>query len=104
MTETIIQELCAKEAVRWTAHVVKRFLQRGIAQDDVLHALSQGEIIEQYPEDYPYPSCLVLGISLQRDFLHVVCGSNQQELWIITAYYPSSAIWNAGFRTRREVL
>jgi hypothetical protein len=83
---------------------VKRFLQRGIAQADVLHALSQGEIIEQYPEDYPYPSCLVLGISLQRDFLHVVCGSNQQELWIITAYYPSPAIWNAGFRTRREVL
>ena len=24
-----------------------------------------GEIIEQYPDDYPYPSCLILGVSIK---------------------------------------
>jgi hypothetical protein len=29
----------------------------------VIAALTNGEIIEHYPTDYPFPSCLVLGLS-----------------------------------------
>ncbi len=32
-----------------------------IRLDEVLRALETGAIIEEYPEDKPYPSCLVLG-------------------------------------------
>ena len=56
--------------------------------EDVIQVLTNGEIIEQYPTDYPFPSCLVLGYTKTGKALHVVCGSNGVELWLITAYIP----------------
>jgi hypothetical protein len=71
--------------------------------DDVVDALSNGEIIEQYPNDYPFPSCLVLGRTKAGRALHVVCGSNGVELWLITAYFPNPAEWTEDYRHRRTV-
>lgn len=39
-----------------------------------------GEIIEEYPNDYPYPSCLTLGNLNTKCPLHVVVGSNHEQL------------------------
>ena len=58
--EDIAQHL-EKRSLRWTDHIFERLAQRGIRMDDVIVALGNGEIIEQYPNDYPFPSCLVLG-------------------------------------------
>jgi len=79
-----------------------RLLQRGISREDTIFALQNGEIIEDYPTDYPYPSCLVLGITINKRYLHVVCGFGVEELWIITAYYPNPVEWSQDFRTRKE--
>jgi len=98
-----IKQLIKDEKIRWTNHIVVRLLQRNIAQDDVLNALLNGEIIEEYENDYPYPSCLVYGISLNNKVLHVVCGSNEEELWIITAYYPDNIEWKNDLKTRKEI-
>jgi len=70
--------------------------------EDVVNALTNGEIIEQYPSDYPFPSCLVLGYTKAGKALHIVCGSNGEELWLITAYIPSTADWTEDFRQRRK--
>jgi len=35
--------------------------QRGIKIKDVLHSIKKGEIIEEYSDDYPYPSVLIFG-------------------------------------------
>jgi hypothetical protein len=68
----------------------------------VITALTNGEIIEQYPTDYPYPGCLVLGFAGDGKPLHIVCGSNDAELWLITAYIPNQAKWSKDFRIRQE--
>jgi len=60
LKEDIIQ-LCKKQALRWTNHILERILRRGISTEDVESVLINGEIIEQYPSDYPFPSCLLLG-------------------------------------------
>lgn len=99
----IIKQLIKDEKIRWTNHIVVRLLQRNITQDDVLNTLLNGEIIEEYENDYPYPSCLVYGISLNNKILHVVCGSNEEELWIITAYYPDNIEWENDLKTRKEI-
>jgi len=70
--------------------------------DEVVSALTNGEIIEQYSSDYPFPSCLVLGHTKAGKVLHVVCGSNGEELWLITAYIPSPSDWSEDFRQRRK--
>lgn len=45
--------------------------ERGLSVSDVRQALESGVIIEDYPEDLPYPSRLVLGRVGSRA-IHVV--------------------------------
>lgn len=88
--------------LRWTNHIAIRLLQRNISQEDIELALLNGEIIENYEDDYPYPSCLVLGINNYNKYIHIVCGSNGTELWLITAYYPNKTEWENDLKTRKE--
>ena len=94
---------CTKRSVRWTNHILERIFRRGILVDDVLNALTNGEIIEQYPDDYPFPSCLVLGYTRAGKALHIVCGSNGMELWLVTAYIPTRDEWTEDLRQRRKI-
>ena len=88
--------------IRWTNHVMIRLLQRNISQNDIENAILNGEIIEEYENDYPYPSCLVYGVNVKNEILHIVCGINDIELWIITAYYPDNIQWEENLKKRKE--
>ncbi|MBO5124759.1 MAG: DUF4258 domain-containing protein [Spirochaetaceae bacterium] len=79
-----------------------RLLERSIKQSDVENAINTGTVIEQYPDDYPHPSCLVLGFTIQRQLLHVVCGIAQEHIYMITAYYPSTEKWAENATQRRS--
>ena len=72
--------------------------------DEVLQALTSGEIIEEYPEDTPYPSCLILGRTGIGRPIHVVCApvKDMRRLIIITTYQPDPARWDPEFRRRRQ--
>ena len=98
----IIRKHCANQAFRYTQHFMQRIIQRKITLDDVANALVGGEIIEYYPDDYPFPSCLILGCTIRNLPLHIVCGIAPDEIFLITAYQPDSAIWTADFRTRKK--
>ena len=96
-----IRSICALENIEITLHASKRLEQRGIFIEDVISCIQSGEIIEQYPTDYPYPSCLILGLSIGHQHLNVVVGSDLKVLWIITAYFPSLQKWEDDFKTRK---
>lgn len=97
-----IKEFVRTGKIRWTNHCIVRLFQRNISQEDIENALLNGEIIEEYENDYPYPSCLVYGINLNSQVLHVVCGFDGKELWIVTAYYPDDIEWEKDLKTRKE--
>lgn len=63
-----------KENVIITAHVFSQIKIRKIRISDILTAVENGEIIEQYPNDFPYPSCLVFGHTSDQTPIHIVCG------------------------------
>ena len=73
-----------------------------IAVDDVISAL-EGKVIERYPHDKPFPSCLVYGRTVDWKPLHVVCAvpKHIDMLIIITVYIPSENEW-IDFRERRK--
>jgi hypothetical protein len=100
MTIELIRELCVKRALYWTNHADRRLAERDIRRDDILNVLMTGEIIEQYKDDQPYPSCLVLGITAAAKPVHVVCGTDGLVLLVITAYYPNLEKWSADYKTR----
>jgi hypothetical protein len=83
-------------------HAVERMFQRSIDEEDVREALEAGEVIEDYPDDTPYPSRLILGWAGARP-LHVVVALNSQdnERIIITVYVPDPKHWEPGYRRRR---
>ena len=84
-----------------TAHAAERFRQRGIKIKDIRNAVKTGEIIEQYPDDYPYPSCLLMGMSVKAQPLHVVMSDEGNASRIITAYFPDADKWESDLKTRK---
>lgn len=105
MDIVLIKQLCSEEKLRWTNHAFIRLMQRKISIHEIQEAIMEGEIIEFYPDDYPYASCLLLGICINKRILHIVCSINDDdsELWIITAYEPEPSKWSPDFRKRKEV-
>ena len=79
-------------------------LERGILRSEVIRCVMRGEIIEEYPEDYPIPSCLVLGFVKAGKPIHVVCSMEDNYIYIITAYEPNLFKWENDFKTRRNTL
>ncbi len=64
--------------------------------------VQSGETIEEYLDDTPYPSRLVLGWRESRP-LHVLVADNKIdcETIVITAYEPDPQRWDSDFKKRR---
>ncbi len=99
-----LQSYFAADNVFVSDHAAKRFRERGLKIKDVRNAVQFGEIIEQYPDDYPYPSCLILGVSSAQEKIHVVMSDEGTASRIITAYFPDKEKWNDDLKTRREIV
>lgn len=86
----------------FTGHAVRRMFERGLSVADVRSVIRDGEIIEDYPNDMPHPSQLLLGYCGGRP-VHVVLAleTATRTGWVVTAYIPDIAIWEADFRSRR---
>ena len=52
----LIQKLVNERKMKWSTHVAARMHERNIKRMDVLNCLLHGEIIEEYPDDFPTPS------------------------------------------------
>lgn len=85
-------------------HAIQRMAERSIATADVRQVVELGESIEDYPDDFPFPSRLVLLLVDDRP-LHVVLADNVQnrEIIIITVYEPDLTQWETDYRTRRHL-
>ena len=101
MTIEDIRSRCKDDKIEVTAHVLLRFQQRSISYTEIKEVIMNGEIIEDYPEDYPYPSCLIFGYTVHNRVLHVVVGMSEDKLWLITAYQPNPEQWSEDFRVRK---
>jgi len=59
-----------------------------------------GEVIEEYPDDEPCPSALILGF-ISHAAYHVVVAFCTDHLRVITIYTPEDEKW-IDYRTRRK--
>ena len=91
---------CAE--VQISVHAFKRFDDRGFIASDIRTALRTGKIIEEYPDDKPWPSCLVLGIIGER-YVHIVVARDEESkvCRVVTAYEPEEAKWGPDEVSRR---
>ena len=87
----------------WRKHALARLAERGIKQEEALEVIQEGEVIENYPDDTPYPSCLIFKKINERP-IHVVVALDSEDdfAYIITVYEPSSEEFESDFKTRRN--
>jgi hypothetical protein len=73
-----------------------------IKDQEVFEAVLKGKMIEDYPEDKPYPSCLIYGTTSDERPLHMVCAyaEDMNKVIIITVYQPRLDQW-IDFERRR---
>lgn len=98
----IVRQLCDEEKMIWTIHIVRKLQERGIYREGVIEAINNGQIIEQYPNDYPHPSCLISGKDRNNVPLHAVIGYDGKMLYMITAYTPDNVHFVNNYNKRKE--
>lgn len=84
----------------YRGHAIQRMFERDIFEIDIENTVKNGEIIEEYLDDKPYPSYLALWFNKKP--LHVVFAKNYEdnEIIIITAYYPDKDKWSDDYKKR----
>ncbi len=98
----LCKKLCQESKILWTQHCLQRMQERDINRKDVRYAIRTGEIIEDYPDDFPNPSCLIFGYTEDKRILHIVVGCDSINIYIITAYYPDTKKFEDDLKTRRK--
>ncbi len=93
-----IQDCFRAERLYYTWHAknemeVEEFGE--IKDEEVFDAVLEGRTIENYPEDDPYPSCLIYGRTSENRPLHVLCAYSNDDnmVIIITVYQPHPDRW-----------
>jgi len=87
----------------YRTHALERMFKRKINFLDIEEVIKNLEIIEEYPTDSPYPSCLALGYNKLKRPIHIVYSVNSLEnvIYIITVYEPDIEKWESSFKRRK---
>jgi hypothetical protein len=56
-----LREAIQNGMIEWETHTLERMIKRGISREIVKQVLLEGEIIEDYPDDKPFPTALFFG-------------------------------------------
>lgn len=89
--------------VRISDHADEEATNDGLSYDEIVVSVMRGEVIEDYPEDRPYPSCLIYGENERGEPIHSVWGYNEEKgaAVLITVYRPDPRRW-IEWRRRRQ--
>jgi len=92
--ESIVDAIRAGR-IRISDHADEEAEADDLTFDEVYFSVLHGEIIEGYPTDKPYPSCLIFGETFSGDPIHSVWAYNEENQWtvLITVYRPDPARW-----------
>ena len=55
------KDIIHKNRIEWSAHALSRMLEKGISRASVKYIITNGEMMENYPDDKPFPSGLFHG-------------------------------------------
>ncbi len=85
-----------------TMHAKERLKERGLSLSDIISAVESGDIIEQYEDDFPMPSCLILGKDALGRAIHIVVSKDEFVIYVITAYIPCMERWSSDCKYRKR--
>lgn len=78
MFQKEIVKKVSKGHIKWQRHALQRMMERDISRKEVKQVLIKGELIEEYPDDFPLPSGLFLGFIKNENPLHIVAAVDSE--------------------------
>jgi len=92
-----------KGKIRISEHADEEAQVDDLTFDQIYFSVFHGEIIESYPSDKPYPSCLIFGKSFSGNPIHSVWAYNEENQWavLVTVYRPDPNRW-INWRERKK--
>jgi hypothetical protein len=96
-----IAELIESGEILISHHARVRMFERNVSTDELIAVISLGEIIEEYPDDDPCPSVLILGF-IEAVAYHTVIALCRDHIRVITVYIPEQDKWIEYRRRRNE--
>ncbi len=87
MSESIRQNLISGN-IRFTLHAFEEMKNEEINSDDVIQALLDGSLLENYPNHKRGDCCLINGKAKSERPLHIVCTTANPITIVITVYEP----------------
>ena len=89
--------------IRITDHADEEAQADNLSFDEIFFSVLQGKIIEDYPTDKPYPSCLIYGDNFHGEPIHSVWAYNKETKWsvLVTVYRPDPDLW-LNWRERKK--
>jgi hypothetical protein len=97
-----IVEAIRSRRIQITRHAALEARKDDLEIEAVTASVLKGERIADYPDDRPFPSCLVLGYAEGRPVHSVWAFDATTKIAVlITVYRPDPARWSTDFRRRR---
>ena len=90
------------ENLVFSSHAIQQMFFRRISKQEVKTTINYGEVIEENPNDSPFPTYLILDFVNGKP-IHVVFSYDEMKDtgYVVTAYIPDSQLWTDNFRKRR---
>ncbi len=91
------------EQVIISRHAKEEAENDDLSLEEIIFSVMNGEIIENYPDDFPFPSCLILGRNQEKEPIHSVWAYNENTGFavLITVYRPDFNMWSE-WRVRKN--
>lgn len=87
-----IKSFISTNSIIISNHAGARMFERNVTSDDLISLITNGEIIEEYNDDYRCPAVLMLGEKAGTPH-HVVIAICKDRLIIVTVYLPNEDEW-----------
>ena len=101
-----IKRAVSKKRYNITLHAREEMSPKGddISEKELIETILNGETMEGYPNDKPFPSCLIFGRTKEGRPIHAVCAySKDDDITIIITTYEPDINMRVDYRYRRRV-
>ena len=78
-------------------------MERDISRADVKKCVLEGEIIEDYPDDFPHPSCLIFGYTINDKIIYVVAGSDGKYIILLQHTFQIQYKFEKDLKDKEEI-
>ncbi len=102
---SIIQQAARDGRITWRYHALRRARERGITREQAIRVLTEGAIIEQRPDDTPYPMCLMMAMVEEKRPLYVALRYDEVDdrMYVITIHWLDPDKWEDPWTRRRQI-